>query len=449
MISRDALRIGVLVIGRKRPGFDAEWGRAMEAAAYKALNATGLTIVKASLPSVDDATLRSGVEELREQSADVVVVLQPTMGDGRLAPILGQLWDAPVILWATPERPDVDKVTACSLVGAHAWGATLRQLGRPFEIVYVDPRDDEASTEVTAAAWIAHCGTRFSQCKIGLVGYHAPGFIDMHADPMAISQVFGVEMHHFGVDEFCGIIDGCKKVTPEAELRWLRELGIERPHDVTDADIALQAQYGAAMTELIESNNLDALALRCWPELPNRYGAWPYVAMSRMTEAGDVVALEGDVDGALLGLMGKLANLGPGYLSDWLEHDEQTITLWHPGHAPLSICEPGTATLSRHFNDNKPLVIDAEMRANEPITLARLWRVDNRYMLTALDARTITPRKHFHGCCGLAALDVDARAAFDLLVHEGMPHHLTVFMGQHEATLRRVARVLGVEFLAI
>jgi L-fucose isomerase-like protein len=52
---------------------------------------------------------------------------------------------------------------------------------------------------------------------------------------------------------------------------------------------------------------------------------------------GFPVACEGDVDGALSCLVGKLAGCGAIYLSDWLEHDKTTLTLWHGGMAPFQV----------------------------------------------------------------------------------------------------------------
>ena len=53
--------------------------------------------------------------------------------------------------------------------------------------------------------------------------------------------------------------------------------------------------------------------------------------------AGFPIACEGDVDGALGCLVGKLLGCGPVYLSDWLEHDRNTLTLWHGGMAPFQV----------------------------------------------------------------------------------------------------------------
>ena len=96
-----SLRVGLLVIGRKRKGFDMDWGREIEAAVWAAAESLPLTAVRPQTRVVDDTTLRAAVDELRQAACDTIIVLQPIMGDGRLAPILAQLWRAPIVLWAT------------------------------------------------------------------------------------------------------------------------------------------------------------------------------------------------------------------------------------------------------------------------------------------------------------------------------------------------------------
>ena len=54
--------------------------------------------------AVDEPSLRRVMAARAEQAVDALVVLQATMGDGRLSPIVAQLWPDPVILWSTPEN---------------------------------------------------------------------------------------------------------------------------------------------------------------------------------------------------------------------------------------------------------------------------------------------------------------------------------------------------------
>lgn len=201
-----------------------------------------------------------------------------------------------------------------------------------------------------------------------------------------------------------------------------------------------------------ENERLDALTIREWPEMPNVFGQWPYLAVARLAEEGYAVGIEGDADGALTAWMGESLGFGRCYLTDWLEHDRETITTWHGGAAPFSLCEPvgapGGPVLARHFNIRKPTVVEATIRAGMPVTLLRLWRCDGAYCLTAREGATIPPRRHLMMTNGLVRLErQDASAWFEELCHEGMPHHVALFQGHHEALLRRFARAIGARFV--
>jgi len=436
-------RVGFLVIGRKRPGFDPEWGALMETQAWAALQAMEGQAVRPETRVVDDATLRQALDELRQARCDALVVLQPTMGDGRLAPILAQLWDAPVVLWATPERPDGNKVSACSLVGTHGFASLFRQLDRPFELAYGHPDDETTRGQLALAIRLTSAGHALRGAKIGLVGAHAPGFINMQVDPAALSRDLGPQLHHFGLQELMDMMQDQDAASVQTDIKAVKALGVPIEDGLDDDDLAMNSRYYLAMRALMDNEHLDALAVRCWPELPNVTGHWPYLAMMRLAEDGRVVALEGDVDGALTGLIGKWLGLGAGYISDWLEHDSETITLWHPGTAVRRVCQPGSLRLGRHFNDDKPLVVNAVLKADLPITLCRVWRCDGRYRMTACHARTVPVRRELLGAHGVAALeDRNPAEWFDTLCHEGMPHHVIVFEGRHAEVLKRFARQL-------
>jgi len=442
------LRVGFLAIGRKRRGFDVEWGRQIEEAAWRAATGLDFDAFRPQSPVADDTSLRGALEELRQAGCDALVVLQPVMGDGRLAPVLAQLWANPLVLWATPERPDGGKVSSCSLVGTHAFASILRQFGRPFEIAYGHPDDAKTRRQLRTAVELTAAAAKLRRAKVGLVGSHAPGFINMHADPAGMSRDLGVELHRFGLEEFFDLVEGQTDQAVEDDVKRVAAMGLPFGDGVSHDDLPTNSRYYLAMRALLADENLDALSVRCWPELPNRFGQWPYLAMARLASEGEVVALEGDVDGAVSCLIGRLLGLGPGYISDWLEHDEHSITLWHPGHAPLDMCTPGTARLGRHFNSGHPVVVDAELAADRPITLFRLWRCDGAYRMTACDARTAPPRRELEGVSGLATVDDrDVPEWFDALCHEGMPHHVTVLPGHHAGILPRLARQLGVHWL--
>ena len=73
--------------------------------------------------------------------------------------------------------------------------------------------------------------------------------------------------------------------------------------------------------------------------------------------------------------VGKLLGCGAVYLSDWLEHDSTTLTLWHGGMAPTQLSEAvGTSLgpcISRHFNNRVAGCLDATIRIGIQVTVFR------------------------------------------------------------------------------
>jgi L-fucose isomerase-like protein len=198
-----------------------------------------------------------------------------------------------------------------------------------------------------------------------------------------------------------------------------------------------------------DAEGMDALALRCWPELPNALGQWPYVGMTRLADEELPIGIEGDVDGALSALLGKHLGLGACYGSDWLEHDAETITLWHGGNIPFSMSPPpghrGGPRVAPHFNNEKPAVIESTLKPGMAVTVMRIWRLNGRYHLMAFEAEAIEPRRHLMGSNGLIRVtDHDPDRIFRTLCDLGMPHHVAVYRGRHRELLRSAARTMGI-----
>lgn len=445
------MKVGILILGRKRPGFDPEWGAEMVARSEAQFAAAPYAVFRPSGAIVDDTTLRAALAECEKAAVDAVVVLQPTMGDGNLSLTLGQCWRRPVVLWATPEKPSGSMISSCSLVGAHVFASTLRQLDLPFELVYGMPGEPKTATELESALRLATALPRLQASKVGLIGYHAPGFVDMEADPFELRRQLGVSLRHFGLGEFREAVESYAAETVAADVQRVLEMKLPLD-DVTVAELGLSSRYYLALRDMVAGESLDALAVQCWPELPGQLGQWPYLAFVRLLAEGRSIACEGDVDGAVSCLLASLLGFGDVYLSDWLAHDRESVTIWHGGAAPLALCEPLGSEfgprIARHFNNHKPAVVNANIRADLPVTIFRLWRCDGEYRLAAFEGETTTPRQPLLGSNGLALIpDLDVEEVFEELVHAGMPHHVAVVAGHHARTLGRWARMAGVRNL--
>lgn len=443
------VKLGVIFLGRRRPGFDMQFGRDMDVRVRKQLGKTGFTLFEPEERAIDDPSLRRALDACEKNKVDVLLLLQTTMADVRLVTTCAQFWPNPLVLWATPENQQGDMISSCSLVGVHAWASILRQMGHPFEVVYGDPDDSETMTKLGESVRLAATVGLLRRARVGVIGGQAPGYYAMNADLFSISKGFGAQLQLFTLVEFAAVVEGLNKDEVMADVERVKSMGW--PHkDTTDDDLPMASRLYLTIKHYLKEENIDALSFRCWPEMGNTmFNQWPYLGLARIVDEGHAVACEGDADGAITALVGESMGMGRAYLSDWLEHDDETITLWHGGAAPPSMCaspgEPGGPRIAKHFNIRKPAVLEATLKENMPVTVCRLWRMDGKYMVTARDGDTIKPRRHLMGTNGLAVMRGQSpKDWFQIVCDEGMPHHVVVFPGHHSAKLERLAKVLGI-----
>ncbi len=444
---RPDIRVGILFLKRKRAGFVPEWGEYIENQVRGQLRSSVFDIFIPKQKIVDIISLRKALEECNDNGCQVLIAIQPTVSDGRMAPVLGQSGNSPVIFWATPEKQEGEMISACSLVGAHNFMANLAQAGHPFEFIYGMPGEDSTIKDFNNAVYRSYAYSVINGGNAGIVGYHAPGFIDMHVDPASMRTNLNTELFHISTQEF---IDGVHAVSDDAaknDLNILRKLNIKCDDDISEVDLLLASKYYLYIKELMDTMPLDALGSRDWPELS---AAWPYLALARLTSEGYAVACEGDTDGALSTLAGYASGCGACYLSDWLEHDEHHISLWHGGAAPFQLCEGPDSRIppkiSRHFNSNTPAVVDASLKCGIPITLFRLWHIDGKYLFTAIEGETAEPKRHLKGTNGVGQFDsVNINDYFLRMVRLGFPHHPVIAEGHVKSHLYSLMANLKVE----
>lgn len=445
-----ATPLGVLILGRNRPGFDQEWNQIVCARSIAALTELGFHCIGAEAPVVDDATTHAAFDRIKQARCEALLLLQPSIAHGQLALTVMQRWSDPVVLWATPERPGDGKVSSCSLVGQHLWASAFSQASHPFEFVYGDADDPALRADVMRAIHLTSAMDRLRRAKVGVVGTYVPGFIDLAAEPFLLRRSLGIQLHALSLPQYIERVNNFPQAAVDQDVQRVRDLNLPMVNVTADA-LAVNSRCYLAMKELMKEESLDALSLQCWPELPNMLGQWPYLAISRLSSEGYAVSMEGDVDGCIQMLMNSWLHLGPSFLTDWLEHDQDKIFFWHPGMAPMTMCDAIGAeygpTLDQHFNVAKPYVVNGHILVNEPVTVMRLWRCGDVYRLTAFEGKTLTPHRRLTGNTALVEVSGESvPSRFDRLLHAGMPHHVLLSFGHHAEAYRRLARLFNIEW---
>lgn len=461
------IRIGLIILDRKRAGFDVEWGLEMKSEIRKTFDALSEKRFRKFVPEVvvvDDNTIRQALRSCEQASVDVLILTQPTISDGRLAPIIAQQWKGGLVVWGTPEKQTGSMVSANSLVGSHLFASIFSMMNRPFQFVFTNTDWALASEKLTTSIQNIQCVNTLGSVKLALIGHQAPGFLDFHPHPFLLNKTFGCIMQHVGLNDFFAMMNGIpnEEVQSDVEVMqskgWLTKENVEYSAD----DLEKASRTYLAMKKLAQEENFDGIAIRCWPELPRDYGCWPLLGLARLATEGLPIACEGDIDGCLGCVVAKFLGAGAIYLTDILEYDADTLTMWHGGMAPEQLSEdsgtPIGPCIARHFNNNKPGILDAVIKIDIPVTLFRFWVRNNEYHLAVVEGVTVDPvRKdgsYLMGNSGLIQFDeqqLGGRSMVDIFedfVTYGMPHHACVVAGHIASRLRKFCQQSGVKLLS-
>lgn len=398
----------------------------------------------------DAAEAASVAAALASADADLLLLHHVTFATGEL--VVPLIEAAPrLAVWASPEPgPGRGPLPFNALCGMQMTLSLLdvpplerRDPVRWFHGAADEPRFVRPLATTVAALRAARAA---ETARVLRIGGTAPGFYALEEAPAALAGASVVDR------TLTELFDAIEAV-PDGEAER-RAAAAREGHDVeVSAETLLRAaRIEAALERLADEARADALAVRCWPEIPDHCDAMACAAMGTLAGRGLPAACEGDVMGALSMLALQAAADGPAVLMDLsdLDEDEEALLLWHCGNAPAAWADPAgpTPRLTTHFNrDGVGPVRDETLRPG-PVTGFRL--VDGgRAAVVAGGTLAGVRRDGFDGVRGWwgdlawGERPLGARRFFAELLEQRVPHHLAFAHGDHRAALAEASGWLG------
>ena len=322
-------------------------------------------VVTPSVSASDLETSQKAAGELSEMGLDFLLIQHTTFATGDLlAPLLHAA--RRVGVWALPEssggRGQTGPLPLNALCGLNM---TMSFLEHP-EVAKREPvkwfygeagsswfRSRLLPTLAALRGLKAIEGSRILQ-----IGGTAPAFYGIEERPELASVT--VETKELAeLFERAAAVPG-EEAAARAEV-WAQEERLEAPLE----HLQNAARLDIVLNKMAQEGDYHALALRCWPELPNECGAMACAAVGRLGDREIPAACEGDVMGALsmLALQGMSAL--PAILMDLsdVDGDDDSLLFWHCGNAPRAWAGEAGTRLTTHFNrDTLGVVRDMKLR---------------------------------------------------------------------------------------
>lgn len=443
-----------------RPTFDVPLAQEMTQKAIEQLQKAGFDLLLADSLIADLNGARAYLSKLDGQAVDLLLVFQATFADSTLVTSLvegcatnGSM--PPVFLWAVPEAPTGGRLRLNSLCGINLAGHALSQRGQNYEYAYALPGDPAVLAQVKALAGAGMLRRRFAQARLGVVGEHPAGMDSCHLDDAQLGQTLGIQVQRLPLEQ----VFFMARATPPEQVAAARQMLDKRLDNLAELDQKpLNGTLSVYQTlrALAEQENLSGLAVRCWPEFFTDLGCSACGAMSMLSDGLGQhnpipCSCEADANGTVTQLMLHWLAGEPSFGTDIvaMDFDQDFISLWHCGLAPLSMANPkyqprGTI----HSNRKVPLVMEFPLKPGV-VTIARLNRHQGQLRLVLGRGEMLDAPAPFSGTSGRLRLEMPARQFFDVLMQEGLEHHVSLVYGDYLAELQAFARLASLPVLQL
>ena len=369
---------------------------------------------------------------------------------------------APVLIWNTqqirflPEDADFDLIMVNSgMAGVPEMTSALLRMGRSFWVVTShidDPAGRQKLADTIQAAGILG---RLKTARIAIVGHPFEGMTDLMVDQLSLRQ-------HVGPS--CWPVEP-EKVSVAMDQISGREVAAlidqERGRYRVEMDPTLfkrSCRLALALEKVLRDGNFDALASfdQVWLTDP-RVGIIPSYGTGRLCEIGLPTSTEADVTTLTSMLILQELTGQSTFLENYvIDFDRQAMILSHDGHGnPALAARPSDVAVkhSIYYQGVNGFGAGFEFAyASGPVTNLSLVNVgDSRWRLNVAEGESLTiqPRPVAAPQMLFKPAHLGIEEWCDAWLKAGSPHHMALAYGHLAPKLRKLAELMGFEFVEI
>ncbi|MBK8047464.1 MAG: fucose isomerase [Anaerolineales bacterium] len=457
MMTAESTTIALVAIAR--PTFDVPLAQSVADTVLASLRDAGHTVVGTANELIMDATGADRVmAALGSTEFDLLVLLQASFADSSMAVRLATLAHergAPILLWATPDERSGGRLRLNSLCGINLAGHALMLRRIAFDYVLAPVNDSSAIARVEVLARAGRARRTLQSARIGLIGRHPIGFDTCAYDATDLQRLFGTAVVELELD---ATLAQAAQADSAAKGEFLDRVAAFTPNLAELDAVATAGTAGVyvALREAVDRLQLDAVAVRCWPEFFTTLGCAACGAMSVLNEERCPASCEADINGTVTSLLLQVVSGAQAFITDLVSIDPVTDSgvLWHCGLAPVSMADPEAGVRGAiHSNRKLPLLFEFPLRPGR-VTIARLHRTQLDggvlgYQLAIGGGDMVQAPISYSGTSGVIHFDRPAIEVFDRMMRAGLEHHVSITYGDFCEELRNFARLSGIQVLEL
>jgi L-fucose isomerase-like protein len=432
-----------------RTTFDIPLAKEVTAAARKQLEVAGLELHEPNELITDLGAAQKFAASLAGDPPDLLLIFQATFADSTMVMALVETVDAPVFLWAVPEDHSGGRLRLNSFCGINLAGHALTRNRLRYEYVFADSDDPIVLEKILPLAKAGRARKVLRQVKLGRVGENPDGFETCLLDKAVIKTLFGLDVVQFDLEN--DIFPYAKAIEPEKieEIYAKLNLRVAGLDDLDPVATRKSLRVYATLRQKAEQNELGGFAVRCWPEFFTELGCAACGAMSMLSDEMVPCSCEADVNGTITQMILQSISGEPAFGTDLVSVDDNrdALVVWHCGLAPLSMADyQGLPGVTIHSNRKLPLLFEFTLKPGR-VTIARLTESSGAYRMVIGSGEIIRAPQSFSGTSGLIHFDRSAREVLDVILGEGLEHHISLTYGDHVQALMAFSSLMNLSVI--
>lgn len=381
--------------------------------------------------------------ETLSKEADIVILDVETYPEGSASFAFFDNLSKPLMLWGRNEQKHGSNIGHNSFCGVNFLAGNLALKGQRFRKLYGPPDSEQFRNRLQTAIKLIWAAKESKGSKIGLFGKGVvPKFYDIDVqgdDRKKLLKRWDIDF--VGI-ETRDVIKLAESYTNYNIRNEVKKIGASfHKIEVSVTDVEKQARLLRAFTEINNTHNFSAIAIRCWPELQKLYSIWPCPSISVFNNNSLPAACEGDAGGALDMLLASKLTEEPSTLLDIIDWNDadNLFSIWHCGPTASSWADESGAVFKHHNVDGRSKsggamfgcsgIIDMQFKTG-PVTLFRtLGAIDDEFVV---QGDIVPPRKEricgSFGQVGNAKIygqNVNNEQLRGQILDRCLPHHFT------------------------
>lgn len=375
-----------------------------------------------------------------DHHVDALIVISATFHLGSLALILHDICKVPFLLQGYNELPyDGGKIRLNAVCGVNLNASNLYKGGVDDYIVYVGDDIDHD--------WIKAIKMKVAleNSSVGLIGFHAQGFYNVGVDELHLYKELGILISHYELEDFFSGEADKEEIQKEKD-GLLKTFDC---HKLNDFQIDAVSRLIVVSEKFMKKNNLDVVAIRCWPEFARTYGVSPCAMMSVLQSRGILLACEGDIEAALSMVAVRAAGEDTPFMADLsqVNYEKNFALLWHDGVAPCNLWDHRcNRSLETYFAGGKGVTADFVLKEGK-MSILRIDTARGKTRIFYEEGEAFPMEKELSGTYAKVVFDRPIDKVVETLVYTGVAHHVIMGYIQYRKAVKYLARIMNWEVL--